>query len=507
MLVGTLVAMGAPPGAAAAGPSPVSGAGPVLLVPAPGVGEKAARTAPKLIEAAQRDLRLTRAQVITRLGRQEAAHAVGPRARRAAGRHYAGSWLTEDGSALMIAVTDGRVASAVRAAGANPVPVAHRLGELETARLKLRDRAGKVPVAAVHGWHVDPARNRLVVQVAPGEQRAAAAWVAATGVPAALVAYDRAAAPQRATTDRLGGDPIEGPSINGKIALCTEGFSARPFFPGPDGFITAGHCAQAGDRINLLGIPRSTGTTFRSSFPNNDAVSPDEAFVQLNNPLDRVVPSVRSDRAPVPVFGTQPVSPGEMVCFYGNVSKFGCGRLLTTGVDVRLNFGDVPRIGRVVTVPSLNQASFCVAPGDSGGPVTSMGTAQAQGTLISSACPNGGSTSSYMPINQTELDLQVEVLRAGISPPVPPPVITTFTCYSFDNRFDCELYWEDGSDPDSVQVSTNSRYVRRVNDYDGNFVVLTGTCAPFSDTFVSVSVIDADGRRDSASRNSFCSPE
>ncbi|TDD27275.1 hypothetical protein E1287_34810 [Actinomadura sp. KC06] len=83
-------------------------------------------------------------------------------------------------------------------------------------------------------------------------------------------------------------------------------------------------------------------------------------------------------------------------------------------------------------------------------------------------------------------------------------MITAFNCYADYDLFTCDLNWEGGTDPDSVQVSTNGREVRRIDDLDGNFVILAGRCAPFGDTFVSVTVVDADGRRANASQNSFC---
>jgi hypothetical protein len=91
-LMAALVTVGEPSRASA------SDLKPVLLVPSAGVGEEMARSSPKVLAAIQRDLRLTRAEAITRIGRQHAAGAVEARARHVAGRHFAGSWLNDDGS-------------------------------------------------------------------------------------------------------------------------------------------------------------------------------------------------------------------------------------------------------------------------------------------------------------------------------------------------------------------------------------------------------------------------
>ncbi|WP_169809274.1 S1 family peptidase [Actinomadura chibensis] len=516
MLLAALVVAGAParPAAAEPDPAPSPAAGPVLLTPTPGVGERTARSSPKVIEAMRRDMHLTRAQAITRLGRQHAADAVESRARRAAGRYFAGSWLSADGSALMVAVTDQRVAPAVRAAGATPTLVAHARGELETARLKLRARAGELPGKAVDGWYIDPVRNRLVVSAAPGARRAAARWVADAGVSADLVAYEKSPGPAKLTADLVGGD-----GFRSRRGGCTVGFGVRPLVGGPTGFVTAGHCTLATDLITIGG--QAVGNTVRSTFQSFNPISPrrlrDQAFVQVAPILGGVVPQpqplVRTNVGNIPVLGSQAARVNDTLCSFGNTSQYRCGPLVRIDRDRPAEFEGGP--GDVVTIRNLNDVRFCSAAGDSGGPVFDPITGQAQGTVSTSACGQPPlDTSGYQPINQTQLDLNVRLLLSGPTPSFPAPFITAFACDTVSgppgpegepySSFFCDLYWDGGTDPDQVQVSTNALSATRINDYDENHVGINGKCGRDKDVFVSVSVFDAEGRRADANVNSFC---
>ncbi|WP_138649820.1 hypothetical protein [Actinomadura soli] len=92
-------------------------------------------------------------------------------------------------------------------------------------------------------------------------------------------------------------------------------------------------------------------------------------------------------------------------------------------------------------------------------------------------------------------------------PAVPGPRITGFFCSAdelYGHPFNCDLYWEDGTDPDEVQVSSNGSQARRYNDYAHNYVSISGRCDPYQDTYVSISVFDANGRRADATQSGFC---
>jgi streptogrisin C len=499
-LLATSVGVGEPVRASAAE------SGPVSLASSPGVGEKVARSSPKMLEAIQRDLRLSRAEAITRIGRQHAAGAVEAKARVAVGGAFAGSWLNGDGSALMVAVTDQRAVSAVRAAGATPVLVAYRRGELEAARLKLGDHFEKAPSAAVHGWHVDPRRNRLVVSVAAGKHSDAAAWVAAAAVPAKLVAYDTSAGPIRLTADYFAGDGFRGPDGG-----CTAGFGVEPprLIAITNGFVTAGHCAPRTSTLTLnQPIPLlADASVVKSTFPvpTTPARIHDHAVAQLNSPNPQIRPLVKmDDLTGIPVLGSQAALIGQMVCRYGNITKFQCGTLVDTG-RTATDSTEFPGI----TFIGLNVMTGCVQRGDSGGPVITE-AGQAQGIISGTTCLVPGPLlpeTFYQPINKTLSDFQLRLLKASGSP-IEPPRIAALSCYVVDDYyptiFYCDLYWNGGTDPDEVQISSNGSQARRFNDYDQNYVSISGYCDRYQDTYVSISVFDAEGRRADAGESGFC---
>jgi streptogrisin C len=74
--------------------------GPPTLRPTAGVGESVAVSMPDMFAAIQRDLHLSRDEVVTRLGREDAARRVTTGLRAKLGSRDAGSWLLADGEVL-----------------------------------------------------------------------------------------------------------------------------------------------------------------------------------------------------------------------------------------------------------------------------------------------------------------------------------------------------------------------------------------------------------------------
>lgn len=108
----------------------------------------------------QRDLGLTASQARTRGEREAAAAKLAPRAERAAGRAFGGSWYDPARGTLVVGVTDTNTsaADAVRATGATVVRVTHSARTLDAAKAALDDTATSDGApTAVRSWHVDPA--------------------------------------------------------------------------------------------------------------------------------------------------------------------------------------------------------------------------------------------------------------------------------------------------------------------------------------------------------------
>ncbi|GAA4240100.1 hypothetical protein GCM10022254_63590 [Actinomadura meridiana] len=90
----------------------------------------------------------------------------------------------------------------------------------------------------------------------------------------------------------------------------------------------------------------------------------------------------------------------------------------------------------------------------------------------------------------------------------PPLEITAFSCdgdgSDYYRHYSCYLSWTGGTDPDQVQISSNTGMARRTNHYDENYVTLEGTCRGVNNPYVSATVFDSGGRRADAYLYAFC---
>ena len=130
----------------------------------------AAPASAALLAAMQRDFGLTKPQAEARLAAEKTATAAEPKARRAAGASYGGSWFDAGSGRLSVAVTsDASPATlrAVRATGATVRTAAHSARQLDATRARL-DKLDAPD--GVSGWHVDPKGSSVVVSVVAGQQ-------------------------------------------------------------------------------------------------------------------------------------------------------------------------------------------------------------------------------------------------------------------------------------------------------------------------------------------------
>ncbi|MGJ6966308.1 alpha-lytic protease prodomain-containing protein [Streptosporangium sp. G11] len=140
------------PVARPAAPAPGTPNAPVVLNPPPG-----------LIEALQRDLGLTRAQVEARLLNEARLTVVEARLRQELGSRFGGSWFTGIlAQTLMIATTSAADIPRITAAGARAQVV--RVS-LETLRAIKRRLDGALPASPIGGSvrYVDVRNNRVVI--------------------------------------------------------------------------------------------------------------------------------------------------------------------------------------------------------------------------------------------------------------------------------------------------------------------------------------------------------
>jgi streptogrisin C len=129
-------------------------------------GTPADDVSPELIATMQRDLNLSKEQVMQRLDDEAKARAIEGALKAKLGSRFGGAWLNDEGSQLMVGVTNEADAELVRRAGAEPRRVGRTLEQLEQIKAKLDENA-RLAGPDIHSWYVDVLTNSVVVCAAP----------------------------------------------------------------------------------------------------------------------------------------------------------------------------------------------------------------------------------------------------------------------------------------------------------------------------------------------------
>jgi streptogrisin C len=315
-----------------------------------------------MIESLQRDLGLTKEQVLVRLANEQRAAKTEATLTSSLGTSYAGSWLNGDASQFLVATTDAAGVKAIEAQGAQPVVVERSLEQLNAVKERI-DGASEQAKAGASLWYVDVTTNSVVVLAS--EQAAAEALVAAAGVDKSMVRVALSPEQPQPFINIVGGAAYY---IGG--SRCSVGFSVtRGSTPG---FVTAGHCGRAGSQTTS-----PTGTFQGSSFPGND-------YAWVAAPGNTVTPYVRgSGGANVIVRGSTQSAVGSSICRSGSTTGWRCGTIQQHNASVTYPQG---------TVSGLTRTSACAQPGDSGGSFISGSQAQGVTSGGSGNCTSGGTT-------------------------------------------------------------------------------------------------------------------
>ncbi|WP_406438765.1 alpha-lytic protease prodomain-containing protein [Streptomyces sp. NBC_01613] len=390
--LGTLVLTAVPVAAAAAPP------------PAPGPPSTAARTlgadrpSAQVLRAMQRDLRLTRAQAVTRLVNEAEAGTRAGRLRNALGGRFAGAWVRGATSAeLTVATTQASDVPAIRAQGAQATVVKTPLSTLQTVKKKLDVAAARIRTLDSPIWYVDVPTNRVVVQTT--KQSAATAFIKAAGVEGRGVAVQVSANQPRLMEDIVGGDAYY---INGS-ARCSIGFSVTR--GQQQGFASAGHCGGPGDRTT--GFNKADQGTFQASmFPGKDM-----SWVGVNSGWTATPDIKGAGGQRVQVAGSVQALVGSAVCRSGSTTGWHCGTIQQQGATVRYAQG---------TVNGLTGTNVCTEPGDSGGPFVSGAQAQGVTSGGSGDCTTGGTT-FFQPVNPLLSDFGLTLKTAAAQAGTPAP--------------------------------------------------------------------------------------
>ncbi|WP_406466341.1 S1 family peptidase [Streptomyces sp. NBC_00111] len=347
--------------------------GPIQASAADSPSSAEAQASAGIITAMQRDLGLTKSQAEARLTAEKAATSLQGKASGAAGASFGGSWFDAESGRLTVAVTDPAKVGDVRATGARVQVVDHTARELDATKKRLD--ALSAP-SGVSSWHVDPRANSVVVNVVASEQgdNDVRTFVAKARKAGPVTVKQTAEAPQTFAAGTVGGDPY----YTGNVR-CSIGFSVH------GGFVTAGHCGQAGGAVR--GWDGSAIGNFQgSSFPENDY-----AWVNVGSGW-WTVPVVLgwgtvSDQL---VRGSNEAPIGASICRSGSTTHWHCGNVLAKNETVNYSQG---------AVRQMTKTSVCAEPGDSGGSFISGDQAQGVTSGGWGNCSSGGET-WHQPINE-----------------------------------------------------------------------------------------------------------
>ncbi|GGO11829.1 serine protease [Microbispora rosea subsp. aerata] len=349
------------------------GATPAMAEPNNSPASSAIKPPPAMVEAMQRDLGLTPAQVDARLANEAKAMATDAKVRAAIGDAYAGSWVSGATSeSFIVATSDASKAGAILAAGAQPKIVGRSLSSLESTVATLDKAASKAP-DSTRMWYVDVRSNSVVVLSSNTAE--AEAFVAASGVDKSAVRVEQSNEQPQLFYDLRGGDAYY---INNS-ARCSIGFSVRR--GSTNGFVSAGHCGRAGN--TTTGYNRVAQGTFQgSSFPGNDY-----SWIAVNS---NWTPTNYISYGNVRVTGSSVAAVGSSICRAGSTTGWRCGIVQQFNATVRYSQG---------TVSGLTRTNACAEPGDSGGSFVSGSQAQGMTSGGSGNCSVGGTT-YFQPVNE-----------------------------------------------------------------------------------------------------------
>lgn len=347
--------------------------------------------------AMQRDLGLTSAQVSQYLKIERLASLQERQLAKAQGRNFAGSWIERKANGSFHVVVATTSLSAQKGPANVEIRNARRtLAELDASKAQLDAvlmRSGKAP-DGVYGWYVDLPGNSLVVSVGKGREQAGIDFVAASGADAGAVRVEISEEQPSLRVALNGGLGYLRNPGDGYLYACSIGF---PVTQG--GYVTAGHCGNAGEIVyfepSQWTLGPKIGSFSASSFPAPGQTGNDYAWVKVDAG-HTLSPSVYGyGSGDVTVRGSTEAAVGAAICRSGRTSGWRCGTIEAKNQTVSYSTGE--------TILNLTRTTACSEGGDSGGSFIT-GVGQAQGVLSggSGSCkgkqPNNRTRSFYQPL-------------------------------------------------------------------------------------------------------------
>src|SRR4051812_38837265 len=187
---------------------------------------------PDMVPAMQRDLGLTHDQTLTRLKSEDVANKVAEGLGAALGDAFGGATYNAATGKAHVETTNAALVGKIREAGAEAEVVRFSGRQLDSTVGAL-NASEKAAPAAITGWGVNSATNRVTLSVLQGQRGAADAFLAKSGVDKSAVTVVETAAQPSVYANVRGGDAY----YIGGSARCSVGFSTTT------GFLSAGHCA------------------------------------------------------------------------------------------------------------------------------------------------------------------------------------------------------------------------------------------------------------------------
>jgi hypothetical protein len=284
----------------------------------------------------------------------------------------AGSYLDKATGKMVVTITRGADAQAVRAAGATPKVVTR-----STAQLNKVAAAMKTAHVGGTSWGIDSTTDQLLISADSTVTGAKLAKVNALAKRfGAAVHLQKVAG--KFSTRIAGGDAIWGTQYR-----CSLGFNVTN--GSANYFITAGHCGNV--EPNWYDDPGNfIGSTVDSHFPGDDY-----ALVQYGGsvPADGSVDLYNGSFQDIT--GYADAFPGENVTRSGSTSGVHGGTVQALNVSVDY--------GSEGIVDGLIQTNVCAEPGDSGGSLFDGGTAIGLTSGGSGDCSSGGQT-FFQPVSE-----------------------------------------------------------------------------------------------------------
>jgi len=381
--------------------SPIAVAVTMIATAAPSPSSTDRGLAPVIKAAMQRDLGLSSAQLSQYLKIERLATLQEKQLAKAQGRTYAGSWIERKSNGsfqLVVATTSLRPQKGP--AGVEIRNARNSLAMLNDSKAQLDDvlaQGGKVP-KGVYGWYVDLPGNSVVVSVGKGREQAGIDFVAASGADVQSVRLVTAEEQPSLRADLKGGLGYLRNPGDGYLYACSIGFTVTQGTS--PGYVSAGHCGDAGEPVYLELSPQWTlgpkiGTFAASNFPNPGQTGNDWSWVRVDagNTLS---PTVYGwGKGDVTVRGSTAGGVGTAICRSGRTSGWRCGTIEALGQTVSYSTGE--------TILNLTRTTACSEGGDSGGSFIT-GPGQAQGVLSggSGSCkgkqPNNRTRSYFQPL-------------------------------------------------------------------------------------------------------------